>query len=61
MRAFLLMLPICDALSAFLLWGVLDVGERKWYRGRDGIKRLLLHFLILGTILAVAGPYWPVW
>ena len=49
MPAWLSMLPISYALSALMLWGVLDVGERKRYRGRDGIKRLLLHSLNFGS------------
>jgi hypothetical protein len=61
MREWLFMLTICYAVSALLLWGGLDVGERKWYRGKDGIKRLLLHSFILGTILAAFGPYLPMW
>jgi hypothetical protein len=55
------MLPICSALSALVLWGGLDVGERKWYRGSDGLKRLLLHALILGAIFAAVAPYLPMW
>jgi hypothetical protein len=51
MRVWLFMPPTCSALSALLLWAVLDVGERKWYRGRDGIKRLLLHSLYFGSDL----------
>jgi len=61
MRAWLFMLPTCSALSALLLWAVLDAGERKWYRGRDGIKRLLLHSFILGAIFAGVVPYLPIW
>jgi len=61
MRTWLFMLPFCYALSALVLWGGLDVGEHKWYRGRDGIKRLLLHSLILGAIFAAVVPYLPVW
>jgi hypothetical protein len=34
MRPWLFMLPICSTLSALLLWGVLDVGERK----RNGLQ-----------------------
>jgi len=55
------MLPICYALSVLLLWGALDVGERKWYRGKDGIKRLLLHSLILGATFATVVSYLPMW
>jgi hypothetical protein len=61
MRAWLFMLPICYAVSALLMWGALDVGERKWYRGGDRIKRLFLHSFILGAILAAVGPYLPTW
>jgi hypothetical protein len=55
------MVPICYALSALILWGALDIGERKRYRGRDGFKRLLLHSLILGAIFAAVVPYLPMW
>lgn len=61
MHTWLFMLPICYALSALLLWGALDVGEQKRYRGSAGIKRLLLHSLILGAILATLAPYLPIW
>jgi len=61
MRSWLFMLPICCVLSALVLWGALDVGESKWYRGMDGIKRLLLHSLILGAIFAAVAPYLPMW
>jgi len=61
MRTWQFMLPICCALSALVLWGELDVGEHKRYRGRDGIKRLLLHSLILGVIFATVVPYLPMW
>ena len=61
MRSWLFMVPICYALSALILWGALDIGERKRYRGRDGFKRLLLHSLILGAIFAAVVPYLPMW
>jgi len=61
MRTWLFMLPICSLLSALLLWGALDVGERKWYRGKAGIRRLVLHSVILGAIFAAAVPYLPIW
>jgi hypothetical protein len=61
MRSWLFMLPICCVLSALVLWGALDVGESKWYRGRDGIKRLLLHSLILGAIFAAVARRLPTW
>ena len=55
------MLPFYWALSALLLWGDLDVGEQKWYRGVAGMKRLFFHSLILGPILASVAPYLPMW
>ena len=61
MRGWLYMLPLSYVLSALLLWGAVDVGERKWYRGKAGIKRLLLHSLILAAIFAAIVPYLPMW
>ncbi len=61
MRAWLFMLPICYVLSASVLWGALDAGEQKWYRGRGGLKRLLLHSLVLGAIFAAIVPRIPMW
>ena len=61
MCCWLFMVPMCCAASALFLWCELDVGEEKLYRGRAGIKRLLLHSLVLGAILAAVGPYLPMW
>jgi len=61
MQEWLSIMAGCYAVSALILWGDLDVAERKWYRGKNGIKRLLLHSFILGTILALVGPHLPMW
>jgi hypothetical protein len=53
----LFMLLIYSAFSAVLLWGALDAGDVKWYRGNVGVKRLLLHSLILGAVLSALAPY----
>ena len=61
MLRWLFMVPIYYGLIAILLWGGFDLAEHKWYRGRAGFRRLLLHSLILGSILAVFAPYIDKW
>ena len=36
-----------------------DVGEKRRYRGRAGLRRLLLHGLLLLPIIAVVAIYVP--
>lgn len=45
-------------LGLFLLH-VTDVGEERRYRGRAGLRRLLLHGLLLLPIVAVVSIYVP--
>jgi hypothetical protein len=45
-------------LCLFLLY-VSDVGEDRRYRGRAGLRRLLLHGLLLLPIAAVVSIYVP--
>jgi hypothetical protein len=45
-------------LTLFLLYGT-DVGEKKRYRGLAGLKRLLLHGLLVLPIAVLVAIYVP--
>jgi len=44
--------------TVFALYG-LDVGEKRWYQGRAGMKRMLLHGLVLLPIALLWAIYGP--
>jgi hypothetical protein len=45
-------------LGLFLLY-VTDVGEKRRYRGQAGLRRLLIHGLLLLPIIALVSIYVP--
>jgi hypothetical protein len=55
------MLPLMYPLSLFLLWCGWDIGKKRRYLGKRGVRRLLLEALPVAAILAAMAPFWPSW